>query len=364
MQIKEICNYLEQIAPPHLQEDYDNSGLLIGNANNTFTKALITLDVTEAVVQEAIDNGCNMIIAHHPLIFGGLKRITGKDYVQRCVAMAIKNDIAIYAIHTNLDNVLWGVNAKIAEKLGLQNLKILDHKDGQLLKLVTFVPHDKASKVREVLFAAGAGTIGLYDNCTYNVEGLGTFKAGEGTNPYVGEKNKLHEEPETRIETIVPIHLKNEVQKALINSHPYEEVAYDWYPILNTNPQIGSGVIGELEKEMEVVEWLEFLKAKMNLSCIRYTKSYTGKVKKVAICGGSGSFLQKTAMAAGADAYVTADFKYHEFFIAENSMLLCDIGHYESEIFTNELLLEKLREKYLTFAAQISAIDTNPINYY
>ncbi len=364
MQIHEICNYLNSIGPPHLQESYDNSGLLIGNPYAELTKALITLDVTEAILQEAIDNNCNMIIAHHPLIFGGLKRITGADYVQRCVTMAIKNDIAIYAIHTNLDNVLWGVNHKIAEKLGLQNLQILQHKEGQLLKLVTFVPNEKAQEVRDALFAAGAGTIGLYDNCSYNTEGTGTFKAGEGTNPFVGEKHQIHYEHETRIETIVPVHLKSQVQKALIISHPYEEVAFDWYSVLNNHPQIGSGAIGELENEMEVAAWLEYLKTKMNLSSIRYTKSYKGKIKKVAICGGSGSFLQKIARSAGADAYITADFKYHDFFIAEDAMLLCDIGHYESEIFTNELLLEKLREKYLTFAAQISAIDTNPINYY
>jgi len=364
MQIQEICNYLNSIAPPHLQESYDNSGLLIGNANAELTKALITLDVTEAVVLEAINNNCNLIIAHHPLIFSGLKRITGADYVQRCVTMAIKNDIAIYAIHTNLDNVLWGVNHKIAEKLGLKNLQILQHKEGQLLKLVTFVPHAQAEAVRAALFAAGAGTIGLYDNCSYNSDGTGTFRAGEGANPFVGKKNQTHNEPETRIETIVPVHLRINVQKALFISHPYEEVAYYWSLILNDHQQIGSGAIGELESEMEVGAWLEYLKTKMNLSSIRYTKSFKGQVKKVAICGGSGSFLQKVAKNAGADVYVTADFKYHDFFIAEDAMLLCDIGHYESEIFTNELLLEKLREKYLTFAAQISAIDTNPINYY
>ena len=361
--IKQVIQYLEQLAPPVYQESYDNCGLLIGSAEWELTKILVTLDCTEAVVDEAIAKGCNLIIAHHPIIFGGLKKLNGKNYVERTVIKAIKNDIAIYAIHTNLDNVQHGVNAKICEKLGLINIKILAPKTGTLKKLSVFVPQTHLQVVQEALFNAGAGNIGNYSECSFYATGMGTFKGNEKSNAFVGEVGKQHQEPEFKLEVLVDDARLNNVISAMLKTHPYEEVAYDVYAILNTNTTIGSGMVGELPQELSAEAFLKHLKSAMNLNVIRFTP-YSNKVKKVAVCGGSGSFLLKNAIGAQADAYVTGDFKYHEFFDAENRLMIADIGHYESEIFTINLLADEILKKFPTFAVILSEINTNPINYY
>lgn len=364
MKVKDITEYLETIAPRAYQESYDNSGLLTGEPSQEVTGALITLDCIEEVVEEAIAKKCNLIIAHHPIIFKGLKKITGSNYVERTILKAIRNNIAIYAIHTNLDNVHTGVNRKIAEKLGLKNVKILAPKQDTLTKLATFIPKAHTDNVLQALYQAGAGQIGDYKNCSFQTEGTGTFMPVGEANPHTGKLNKQESVREDRVEVIFATHLESRVIGALKTVHPYEEVAYYLTRLANANQEVGSGMVGELEQPQEPIEFLKRLKSSMNLTAIRHTRLLDQKVKKVAVCGGSGSFLLPHAIRSGADFFVTADFKYHEFFDAEGKITICDIGHYESEIFTKELLGEILNEKFPTFAVNFSTTDTNPVRYF
>lgn len=364
MKIQEVLTYLESIAPRAYQESYDNSGLLTGDAQATLKSALITLDCTEAVVEEAIAKNCNLIISHHPIIFKGLKKLTGSNYIERTIIKALKNDIAIYAIHTNLDNVHTGVNKKIAEKLGLINLQILSPKKATLSKLTTFIPTEHADKVLNSLYEAGAGQIGNYTNCSFQVAGTGTFKPNEIARPHTGEAGKHELTEEVRAEVIFPSHLEKQILSALRIHHPYEEVAYYLTSLSNDNQEVGSGMVGELEEAMEPIDFLKRLKNSMSLTVIRHTTLSTKKVKKVAVCGGSGSFLLPDAIKIGADFFVTADFKYHEFFDAEGRLTIADIGHYESEVYTKDLLGELLTKKFPTFAINFSTTITNPISYY
>ena len=363
MKLKEITDCIEQIAPLAYQESYDNSGLICGNPDMDITAALICIDSTEEVIDEAIAKGCNLVIAHHPIVFSGIKKFTGKNYVERTLIKAIKNDIAIYSAHTNLDNVYNGVNAKIAEKLGLSDCSVLLPKTGLLKKLIVFCPEAAAEKVRKALFEAGAGHIGNYDECSFNSHGTGTFKAGAGSNPFVGTVGTQHQEQEVKIETIYPAHLESTLLKVLFNTHPYEEVAYDCIALSNKNERIGSGMIGELATETDAMAFLTHLKKVMKAGGIRYTPLNNKKIKKVAVCGGSGSFLLEEAIKKGADVFVTADFKYHQFFDAESRIVIADIGHYESEQYTTEIFYEILKKKFNTFALLISNVNTNPINY-
>lgn len=362
--VQDICNYLDSVANPYLQESYDNSGLLVGDQLKQISSILVSLDCTEEVVEEAIERNCNLIICHHPIIFSGIKKLTGKNYIERTVIKAIKHDIAIYAIHTNLDNILGGVSSKIAEKLGLTNTEILEKKSGNLVKLITYAPHSHANNVKKAMFDAGAGKVGNYEECSFSSEGIGSFRGNENTNPFVGEKGTTHFEPETRIELIFPVYLKSAVLKSLKNAHPYEEVAYQIIPLLNENQETGSGIIGNLPKEMDENEFLEFLKVKMELKLIRFTKLSNQKINKIAVCGGAGSFLTKKAISSGAQAFVSADFKYHEFFDAENRILIADIGHFESEKYTKDLLSDLIVKKFPNFAVLLSFTHTNPVNYY
>jgi dinuclear metal center YbgI/SA1388 family protein len=364
MKIAEIINHLETIAPAALQESYDNAGLLTGNANWDCTGAICTLDVTEDVVLEAIEKKCNLIVAHHPIIFSGLKKITGKNYVEKTIIAAIKNDIAIYAIHTNLDNVLHGVNAKIADKLGLINRQILQPKIGNIKKLYTYVPIEFADKVKDAIFAAGGGAIGNYVECSFVTEGIGSFKATDGTKPFVGNIGERHYEKEKKLEIIFEEHKQNAILNALIKNHPYEEVAYEIIGLDNTNNTIGSGMVGELENEVLEADFMQLLKTQFGLKFIKHSSFLGKKVKKIAICGGSGSFLTKVAIATGANFYVTSDVKYHEFFDVENKLVLADIGHWESEQFTIDLLAEVLQQKFPTFAVLKTGVKTNPVQYW
>lgn len=363
MKIKELTDFLETLAPLAYQEDYDNAGLIIGNPEHEVKSALISLDCTEAVVDEAIEKDCQLIISHHPIVFKGLKKFNGKSYVERVVMKAIKHDIALYAIHTNLDNVLEGVNKKIADKIGLKDCTILKAKEGALKKLVTFCPDADAEKVRKALFEAGAGWIGNYAECSYNTEGYGTFKAGENTSPHAGQIGKRHHESEVRIETIYPANIERKLVAALFEVHPYEEVSFDLYSVSNPYPQVGSGMIGNLETDQDEISFLKHVKNQLNAKVIRHTALRQKKIRRVAVCGGAGSFLLRNAMAAGADVFITSDFKYHEFFDAEGRIVIADVGHFESEQFTQELLLEIIREKFPNFALRLTIHNTNPINY-
>lgn len=359
-----MIQVLEEKAPPAYQEPYDNAGLLTGQPGWDCKGVLCTLDATEEVILEAKEKGCNLVVAHHPIIFGGLKKINGKNYVEKAVIAAIKNDIAIYAIHTNLDNVLDGVNNRIADKLGLINRRILVPKPGQLVKLYTFVPPAHADAVRSALFKAGAGDIGEYSETSFEAEGTGGFKGSDKTNPYVGKPGKRHEEKELKIEVILPAYLQHAVHKALVAAHPYEEAAYDFISLINDNQSIGSGLTGELPEAVDETAFLGLLKQVFGLKMIRHTPFLGKKLQKIAVCGGSGSFLTGKAIASGADAYVTADIKYHEFFDADNRLLLADIGHWESEQYTTELLIELLQAKFPTFAVLKSGVKTNPVQYF
>ena len=361
--IGDIITYLEQIAPPLLQEDYDNAGLLTGSKNQEITGVLISLDATESVIDEAISLGFNLIISHHPVIFKGLKKITGSNYVEKTIIKAIKNDIALYAIHTNLDNVKNGVNHKIASKLGLVDIRILKSKASVLCKLVSFVPKDKVLDVLDSVHATGAGVIGNYNHCSFRTPGTGRFKPNQKANPYTGKRNEFEEVDEERIELIYPLHLEQNVVEALKTAHPYEEVAFFIQKLDNKAENIGSGMIGQLETDLSMKDFLLTLKKIFNLKHIKYTPVQNDKIKKVAVCGGAGSFLIKVAKEAGADAFVSADIKYHDYFDAEGKILVADIGHFESEVFTKELILELLNKKFSNIALQLSEVNTNPIRY-
>lgn len=361
--IRDILCEIERLAPIALQESYDHTGLQVGDVNQPARGALTCVDVTEAVLDEAIAAGCNLIIAHHPLLFHPLRELTGANYVQRCVAKACRHDLVIYAAHTNLDNAAGGVNYKLAELLVLQNTRILRPLSDNLLKLVTFVPESYADTVRAALSDAGAGHIGAYDACSFSAPGEGRFRASEGCRPYVGAVGELHVESEVRVETILPRHLRSAVVHALLAAHPYEEVAYDLYPVVNAWPQAGSGAVGELAEPMSEQDFLHHLKTTLHVPCVRHSALRNRPVRRVALCGGSGAFLWRDAAAAGADVFVTGEAKYNDFFDVEDRLLLAVIGHYESEACTADLLREIISQKHPTFAIRNSKTNTNPIKY-
>jgi len=363
MKISQIIETLEDFAPPVLQESFDNSGLQVGDSSQNVKGILLCLDVTEEVLNEALELECNLIISHHPLLFKPIKKLTGKTYMERCVIKACKNDLVIYAAHTNIDNAFGGVNFYLAEKLGLQNLRILSPKNDGLLKLVTFVPEAQAETVRNALFEAGAGCIGNYDSCSFNVQGTGTFRAGEQAHPFVGKLHELHTEPEIRMETILPVHKKPAVLKALVSVHPYEEPAYDFYPLANEWTGAGSGIIGELPSPEQEDAFLHRMKIIFNLQSVKHS-TYTEKpVRNVALCGGSGAFLIPDAIACGADVFITGEAKYNDYYDVERKILLVVIGHYESEIITKELFYDVITKKITNFAVHFSTLNTNPVNY-
>lgn len=365
MQISAVTGFLESLAPPAWQESYDNAGLLTGSGTWECQGILTTLDATEDIVDEAVFRNCNLIVAHHPVIFRGLKGLTGRNYIERTVIAAIKKDIALYAIHTNLDNVVSaGVNGRMAARLGIVGGKPLLPREGVLQKLYCFVPVDHLESVRAAVFAAGAGHIGGYSECSYSAEGAGTFLAGEGTLPFVGTPGTRHTEKEARLEVVLPAHLSRQVVKAMIAAHPYEEVAYDLVPLANTHPDVGSGLIGELSRPIEEMAFLDQVRQAFNVPVIRHTRLTGRPVKRVAVCGGAGSFLISKALTAGANFYITSDVKYHEFFDADGQLVVADIGHFESEQFTIDLLFDVLREKFRNFAVLKSDKKTNPIHYY
>lgn len=362
--VADIIQCLEEVAPLSYQESYDNSGLLCGDPDWDCHSVLLCLDCTEDVIDEAIGQGCNLIVAHHPVLFQGLKKLTGGTYVERTLIKAIQNHIAIYACHTNLDNMKAGVNQKLGEKLGLQHLKILSPKTGQLRKLVTFVPSSHLEPLRLALFQSGAGQIGDYDSCSYSSDGTGTFKGNKDANPFIGKALELSTENEMRLEVIYETAHEKRVLQALRNHHPYEEPAFDCYPLGNQHPGIGSGMIGQFPQPMAESEFLVLVKKKLNASCIRHTRLLSQPIQKVAFCGGSGRFLLNQALAQKADAFITADFKYHDFFEVEDRLLLADPGHFETEQFTPEIFYECIQNKFPKFAIRLSKINTNPIHYF
>ncbi len=363
MIVQDVITHLEALAPLTYAEEFDNVGLLVGDKTTKLTGVLIALDTLEAVVDEAIETNCNLIVSFHPIIFKGLKKITGKSYVERVLIKAIEHKIAIYAIHTALDNVFEGSNAGLCEILGLQHKAILIPQAGTIKQLTTYVPENDAETVRTALFESGAGSLGNYDHCSFNSSRTGTYKGNENSNPVIGEKNILQNVTETKITISFEKHLEKSIMKALLNSHPYEEVAYEIISLENKNQHIGMGMIGQLEQPMNEVLFLEFVKTRLNCSVIRHSKLLDSPIQKVAVLGGSGSFAIEAAKAAGADAFISSDLKYHDFFRAENDLLLADIGHYESEAHIKNILVAYLKKKITNFAVVLSKTNTNPVKY-
>ena len=361
--VRDVSAYLESVAPLPLQESYDNAGLIVGDETMPVTGVLVCLDSTEDVIEEAIQHGCNLVVAHHPIVFSGLKKFNGRNYVERTVMKALRNDVAIYAAHTNLDNVHNGVNARLCHRLGLEHPRILQPKKSLLKKLVTFCPVGHAAAVRQALFDAGAGRIGRYDECSFSSPGTGTFRAGEGASPFVGRQGEQHQEQEIRIEVIFEAYREADLLKALKASHPYEEVAFDLYALDNSWTDTGAGMIGVLAAPVPETDFLRFVKEKTGAGVVRHTALLGHEVRTVAVCGGSGSFLLKEAIRQGADVLVTADFKYHQFFDADRRIVIADIGHYESERFTMDLLHDLIRKKFPTFALRLTEVNTNPVHY-
>ncbi|GGG41594.1 Nif3-like dinuclear metal center hexameric protein [Bizionia arctica] len=364
MIVQDVINHIEALSPLAYAEDFDNVGLLVGDKNNNLTGVLVTLDTLEAVIDEAIESNCNLIVSFHPIIFQGLKKLTGKTYVERVVMKALKHDIAIYAMHTALDNSILGVNNMICEKLGLKNRNILIPQASTIKKLITYAPKNEAEHLRNALFEVGAGNIGNYDHCSFNTDGIGTYKGNENSNPTIGKKGIIHQEAEIQISVTFPKHLESQILKTLFKTHSYEEVAYEVTTLENKNQNIGMGMIGELEHEMTEKDFLIFLKTNMKTEAIRHSKFRNKPIKKVAVLGGSGSFAIGAAKASEADIFITADLKYHDFFTAENQIVLADIGHYESEQFTKNLLVAYLMKKITNFAIVLSKTNTNPVKYF
>ena len=363
IKIRDIIREIELYAPLSLQESFDNAGVQVGDVNQPATGALLCLDVTEEVVDEAIEWGCNLIVSHHPLAFKAFKSLTGSTYIERCMIKACKYDLVIYAAHTNLDNAAGGVNFRLAELIGLENVRVLSPQRGALLKLVTFVPEEYAELMRTTLFNAGAGSIGNYDACCFYQSGNGTFRAGEGTHPFCGEIGELHVEKEVRIETILPAYRKAAVMQALLSVHPYEEPAFDFYPLENTWNQVGSGVVGELPEEEDELSFLQRMKDLFQVGCVKHSALSGRPIREVALCGGSGAFLVKDAIRYGADVFITGEAKYNDFYDVEDHILLAVIGHYESEVCTKDIFYRLISKKFPTFAVHFSNVNSNPVKY-
>lgn len=365
VKIADIIGVLEQAAPRALQEDYDNSGLQLGDAGSVCSGVLLSVDVTPAVVAEAVANGCNLIVSHHPLLFKGLKNITGRTDVERCVTLAIKNDIAIYSAHTSLDNARGGVSFEMASMLGLSDCRPLEPLSGRFMKLVTYVPGSHADTVREAIFDAGAGRMGNYDSCSYNISGNGSFRALDGADPFVGSIGELHFEDEVRIEVIVPTWKADAVERALIDSHPYEVPAYEFVRIENPCRSLGAGCVGNLASPMIPAEFVDLVKARFVSPVARCTSviNTDRPVFKVALCGGSGGSLISRAVASGADAYITSDTRYHDFVDYSDKILIVDIGHHESESCTKQIFYRLITDFFPNFAVRYAHTDLNPINY-
>lgn len=363
MKIKDVVHALEMFAPLPLQESYDNAGLQVGLTDAKITGALLCLDVTEDVMDEAIRKGCNLVVSHHPLMFKGYKSFTGRDYVERCVMKAIKHDIAVYTMHTNIDNAPYGVSHVMAERLGLKKARVLEPKEKMLFKLAVFVPCSHASEVRQALFSAGCGHIGAYDQCSYNTEGYGTFRASAQANPYCGTIGEAHREPEVKVEVILPAYLKAAVEQALKTVHPYEEPAYDFYELQNTWTSIGSGVVGELDTPMSEQEFLLHLKSVFAVGAVKHSSLRGKTIRRVALCGGSGGFLLPLAARSGADVYVTGEVKYHDYFFYQDRLLIADIGHYESEQYTPDIFCRIIKGVAPQLKVIKTELNTNPIKY-
>lgn len=364
LSVKNVSDLIEQWAPLAYAEDFDNVGLLVGDPSQKVNGVLVTLDTTEEVIDEAVSKKCNLIVSFHPIVFSGLKKITGKSYVERTVIKAIQNDIAIYCIHTALDNQADGVSKALSDAIGLTDTQVLIPQKNTIKKLRFYVPNDHVQKVQNALFDVGAGRIGQYDQCSFVSEGIGGFRALEEALPFVGTHHQRHHEPETQVQLVFEKHIEQHMVQVLKKVHPYQEVAYEILSLDNTSSHIGMGLIGTLKKPLKEISFLTRLKNRLGTPLLRHSKTLNNPIHSVAVLGGSGSFAIPNAIALKADAYVTSDLKYHDFFTSASSILLVDVGHYESEQFTKNILVKYLIKKMPNFAIVLSETKTNPVQYF
>ncbi|MBI4536287.1 MAG: Nif3-like dinuclear metal center hexameric protein [Ignavibacteriae bacterium] len=367
MTVREIQDVIEHWAPREIAWGQDNVGLQIGNPASRLLGILIALDVTEKIITEARRHRANLIISHHPLLFKAPRSITPRNQVGRCIDALVKSGIALYSAHTNLDFAHGGTSWAIAEALGLTAVDFLYKPYKVQRKIVTFVPTDHVDRVAVAMAEAGAGRIGNYDNCSFRMLGTGTFKANERANPVVGSKNVLEKVAETRLEMVVDQWLVPGVLKALKQAHPYEEVAHDVYPTENESDAFGMGIIGMLVRPMTLKSLLALIKKKLGARALRCTGSLNHKVSRIAACGGSGSELLDEAVRARADAFITADVKYHTFHDANGRIALIDAGHYETEHLVVQTMAKKLAQEMRRMRIHVpvfaSRTSTNPIVY-
>ncbi len=368
MTCKEIIKYFEEWAPKEIAWQKDNVGLQVGSLNNKLNNILLCLELHDQVIDDAIKKNCNLIISHHPLLFQPLKKIDlQNDKNSKLIEKLIKNNITLYSAHTNLDFTKEGVSFELAKKLKLNNIDFLVHQNSNQYKLSVFVPVDFVDKVANAIFENGGGRIGEYTNCSFRTKGNGTFKGSGNSNPYLGEKNKIELVEEIKLEVLVDSWKLKKILTAIFETHPYEEVAYDIYPLANSNKNYGAGTIGELDKPMHQKQFLDYVADNLKIKNFRYSKG-NNKIKKVALCGGAGSDLVKDALNSGADAFITADLKYHTFQDANEKILLIDAGHYETEIHSLDEVKRKL--SHYTIGKNINTKifkyegSTNPIFFY
>jgi len=364
IKIKDIIGTLELMAPLSYAEHFDNVGLLVGNSEEDVYGVLVCHDALETVIDEAVSKKCNMIVCFHPILFTPIKKITGKNYVERALIKAIKNDIAIYAVHTALDNHQEGINNMLCRHLKIKDAKILIPKQNHLKKLVTYTLPTNVDAVRMALFRAGAGNIGHYSHCSFGSTGMGTYMGNENSNPVLGTPGALIYTEEVKIEVVFEHHLEHKILQALFKNHIYEEVAYEVYAMQNDYQNVGLGMVGMLEYPMDELHFLQGVKEVMKTGIIRHSRFLNKPIQKVAVLGGSGSFAIKNAIAAKADAFVTADLKYHQFYEAEDQLVLADIGHFESERYIKNDIVDFLIKKIPNFVVLLSEENTNPVKYF
>lgn len=367
MTIKEFQKSFESILPPAIAWKNDNVGLQVGNGNDKITGVVVALDATMEIALEAKKNKANLVVTHHPLLFYPLKNVTSDSRIGELVLWFAQHNINLYAAHTNLDSVKWGVNFALATALGLKNVTILSPMKESLTKIVVFVPHDYVEKVAEAMHAAGAGTFTKYDQCSFRTEGTGTFRGMNDAKPFLGKVGMLEKAKEIRLEMLCEHWKINSVLSAMVKAHPYEEVAYDIYPLINENTEYGLGAIGNLPKKMNEKEFLGLVQKTLGTPMLRFSPS-SRTVQRIAVCGGSGSEFIANALHQHADAMITADLRYHTFQAYEHQLLLIDAGHYETERFVLPVLAEKIKEilKQQTTSIKvfITKHSTNPVKYY
>jgi len=359
MKIKEVISFLENKFPLSWQEDFDNSGIQCGDKERDITGVVVCFDMSEVVIEEAISKGANMVVSHHPIIYRDvIKRIEPTNRVGKILCKALENKILLYSMHTNIDSGKAGGNSLFAQKLELQKLSVLSPKENEFCKLVVFVPSENSVFLRDALFKAGCGNIGNYSHCSFSCEGIGSFKPLADANPHIGQHNRIERVEEERIEMIFSKIKKRQIVEALYQHHPYEEPAFDIFALENTNKDIGLGRVGFLPQPMVAADFIHYVKQKLNVELVRFSGNSKAEISKVAVCGGGGASHIKDALTAGADAYITGDLKYHDFFIPENKMLLVDIGHFEGEHFIREIITSLLKEKFKNFSTYFTEVES------